>query len=81
MYALMGVLVILFNRRISNFFYNLVFMYTNKMNLRDVFIFKIDRNNEDAFYKVARCFTITIGLIIFAVSVFFIYFLGLNVLF
>jgi hypothetical protein len=81
LYAVLGLLIIIFSRLISNFFYNLVLIYTNKMNLNELFIFKIDRNNKDSFYSVAKCFTIMLGMIILISSIYFIYVLNLNIFF
>ncbi|MFW6286287.1 MAG: hypothetical protein ACOC16_04165 [Nanoarchaeota archaeon] len=80
-YLLLGILIIIFNGRISSFFYNLVLLYTNQMNLKDIFLFKVNRKNADSLFSVARYFTITLGLMIIVTSLYFIYSLGMSFLF
>ena len=60
-YCFLGLLLVLFSKTISNFVYNIILMYTDKMNLKDVFLFKIDHSNRDSFFKLARWFIIFLG--------------------
>lgn len=71
LYIFLGLFFILFSKMISNFIYNLALMYTDKMNLRDVFLFKIDHSNRDSFFSLARGFTIFLGILVISICIYF----------
>lgn len=71
-YAVVGLCLILFNRQISDFNYKLVLYFTNKLNLDDLFLFKVNHKNRDSMRVLTRTFTITFGLIIFSLSIYYL---------
>lgn len=73
-YALFGIFLIIFSSFISNFLYNLVLYYTNKVNLKDFFLFKVNHKNKDSLFSLAKYFTCFFGFFLFLVSVYFLYF-------
>lgn len=74
LYLFMGLFFIIFSKKISNFVYNLILMYMNKMNLKDVFLFKVDHSNRDSFFSLARWFIIFFGIAIISFCIYFIFF-------
>ena len=72
MYAFIGLLMIIFSSFISHYLYNLVLVYTNRMDLKDAFLFRVNRKNRDSMFSVARYFTITVGLTIIFTSLYYI---------
>ncbi len=69
-YAIFGALLIFFNKHISDLNYKLVLYYTNKLHLKDFFIFKINHKNKDSMHFLTRSFTFIFGLAIFLLSVY-----------
>lgn len=69
-YGIVGLLFIIFNKKIAELNYKLVLFYTNKLNVKDFFIFKIDHNNRDSMFFLTRSFTIFFGIGIFAFSLY-----------
>lgn len=74
LYIFLGLFLIFFSKKISNFVYNLILMYMNKMNLKDVFLFKVDHSNRDSFFSLARWFIIFFGIGIISFAIYFIWF-------
>lgn len=72
-YASFGFFMFLFNLKIANFFNNLVLYFTNKLKLKDLFIFRVDNNNKDFMFSLMKFFTITFALCILLFSIYEIY--------
>lgn len=72
-YLIFGILMIIFSSKISEFFYKMVLLYTNKMNLKDLFLFKVNNKNRDSLFSLARYITIFIGLVIISTCLYLIY--------
>ncbi|MCA9496077.1 MAG: hypothetical protein KC589_03980 [Nanoarchaeota archaeon] len=71
-YALIGLMLILFNRQISDFNYKLVLYFTNKLNLDQLFLFRVDHKNRDSMRVLTRTSTICFGLLIFSLSIYYL---------
>ena len=65
-YSILGLIFILFNKQISDINYKLVLFYTNKLNLKDFFLYKINHKNKDSMRFLTRSFTFLLGLTIFS---------------
>lgn len=72
-YAALGLIFILFNKKISNIIYSLTLYYTEKLRLKDLFLFKVDDNNRNSMYFLTKNITISLGLLIFATSLYYLY--------
>lgn len=73
-YAFIGLLLIIFNKYVSEITYNLVLYFTEKLNLTEVFLFKVDETNKNSMFFLTRSFTIALGLIIFSTCVYLMFF-------
>ncbi len=73
-YLVIGILLILFNKQIAQINYKLMLYYTDKLNLKDVFIFKVDNTNRNSLFTLTRAFTLILGLFITATCIYFLYF-------
>ena len=71
-YSILGLIMILFNNIISSFFYNLVLYFTDKLNLKELFLFKINRKNKDSLFSLMRSFIIMFGLMILSFCFYFL---------
>jgi len=73
-YSIFGLLFIIFNKQISDFNYKLVLYFTNKLYLKDFFIFKIDHSHKDSFRFLIRSFTFLFGLFILILTSYYLKF-------
>ena len=73
-YAILGLIFILFSKQIGDIYYKLVLYYTDKLNLNDFRMFKIDHKNKNSMYFLARSFSIMFGIFILASSIYHLYF-------
>ena len=69
-HALIGLILILFSKRITHFTYSLTLYFTGKLNLDKVFLFKIDDSNRNSMFFLMRSFTIMFGIFILAGSLY-----------
>ncbi len=72
-YAIIGGIFILFNKQIAKINYKLVLFYTDKLNLKAVFLFKIDDTNRNSLFFLTRTFTIFFGIALLTASLSQIY--------
>jgi len=73
-YIILGIILVLFSKKISSIIYNLVLVLTDKTHVSQLFIFKTDKKNIDALFKVAWLITLTFGLVIVSFSLYILYF-------
>ena len=73
-YGILGTLFILFNKQIGDFNYKIVLYYTDKLRLKDWFIFKVDHKNKNSMYFLTRSFSVIFGISILASSIYHLYF-------
>lgn len=73
-YIIIGVFFVVFYIPISNFFYKLTLLFTNKLRLDNMFLYKIDKTNNDIIYKLARKFTLMLGILIILLTLGFCYY-------
>lgn len=73
-YLVIGLFFIIFSKNISNFIYNLILMYMDRVNLKDVFLFKVDHSNRDSFFSLARWFVTFLGLFLVSFCAYFIWY-------
>ena len=66
-YAFVGLLFMIFNKKLGDLNYKLVLYYTDKLHLKDFFIFKIDHNNVDSMIFLTRSFAALFGLSIIVI--------------
>ena len=71
-YSIIGFLLVIFNKFISELFYNLTLYFTEKINLKEVFLFKVDNTNRNSMFFLTRSFTIAFGIMIIASSIYYI---------
>lgn len=69
-YAVLGFLLLLFNKWITYFFYNLILVFTDKVQIDHLFLFKIDNNNKNSMIFLMRAFIITFSLCILLFSLY-----------
>jgi hypothetical protein len=72
-YVVLGLFFLVFNSKIGSFVYKLTLLFTDKMNLSDFFIFKIDNTNRDSFYVLTRSFSAFFGLALIAAALWVLY--------
>jgi len=72
-YGALGLLLVLLNKKISDLNYKLILFYTNKLRLKDLFIFKVNNQNKNSMRLLTRFFTVTFGFMIFMISLYYIY--------
>lgn len=72
-YLLLGLSFVIFNKSIGSWVYKLTLLFTDKLNLSELFVFRIDEKNRDSFFFLMRTFSISFGLMImvFVMYVFF----------
>jgi len=71
-YNFLGLVFIIFNKKLSYYFYNLILYYTDKLKLSEVFIFKVDNTNRNSMFFLTRCFTIFFGVAIILLSLLYL---------
>lgn len=67
-YVLLGLFLIFFNKFIGAWVYKFTLLFTDKLKLSDLFIFRIDSKNKDSFFFLTRSFSIMFGICIIAAS-------------
>jgi len=72
-YSIIGLLLVYFNKQISNLNSRLILFYTQKLKLKDFFLFKIDKKNKSSMQLLTRIFTSTFGMTIFFISIYYIF--------
>jgi len=72
LYTFFGILLIIFNKDISNVLYNLILYYTDKLKIKELFIFKVDESNRNSMFFLTRAFTVLFGLAIVSACLYFI---------
>jgi len=72
-YALLGLVFFILNKKITYIIYNLILYFTNKLNLKEVFIFRIDDYNRNSMFFLMRSFTILFGLLLIATSAYYFF--------
>lgn len=60
--------MILFNRYITDFLYKFTLYLTDKMELKEVFFFKVDHSNRNSMFFLTRTFTIFFGIFLASFS-------------
>ncbi len=73
LYIFLGILFVLLNKKISNLLYGLILYFTNKLNIEDLFIFRVDNENRNSMFFLMRSFTILFGISLILISFYFIY--------
>lgn len=73
-YAILGALLIIFNKYIAEFIYKLVLYFTDKVNINELFLFKVNNQNKDSLFSLSRAITLILGISIFTYSIYFQYF-------
>ena len=72
-YGIMGVLLILFNHKMGEWNYKLALLYTDKLKIQDMFIFRINSKNRDSFFSLTRAISVILGLTFIATAFYGIY--------
>lgn len=75
LYAFFGFILVLCNKQISFFAYKLILLFTDKLQLDEFFIFKVDKNNKNSLIFITRGFTVSFGLSIVAFSIYHVIYL------
>lgn len=70
LYALLGTMFLLLNKRLATWGYKLSLLYTSKLSLQEVFIFKLDARNKNSMFTLMRTFTISFGLMLISLSLY-----------
>lgn len=70
LYAFFGLLLVLFFKKISYIAYNLTLIFTDKLQIDQLFIFKIDNKNKNTLLFIMEAFTLTFGLAIVLFSIY-----------
>lgn len=63
-YIIFGLILAIFNRFFGLWVYRLTLVFTDKLHISDMFIFRIDKKNRDSFYFLMRSFCILFGLML-----------------
>lgn len=71
-YVILGLTIALFNKFFALWIYRLILVFTDKLQVSEMFLFKIDNKNKDTFYFLIRSFCILFGLILAFSSGYFI---------
>lgn len=69
-YVILGLILIIFNKQINNLYYKFVLFYTDKLNLSDLFVFKVNNRNKGSLMLYSRIFMIVFGIIIVLFSLY-----------
>ena len=72
-YVILGLIFILFNKQIGNLNYKLVLYYTDKLSLKDFWMFKVDDANRNSMFFLTRSFSVFFGLSICASAIYHLY--------
>lgn len=67
-YIFLGLFLILFNRFIGAWVYKFTLLFTDKLKISELFIFRIDSKNRDSFFFLTRSFSIMFGICIIGAS-------------
>lgn len=73
-YAFIGLLLIIFNKYVSEITYNLVLYFTEKLDLQELFLFKIDETNRNSMFSLMRTFTTLFGILIVTTCLYYMYY-------
>lgn len=68
-YIIIALFFIIFSEKISIFLYRLVLMYTDKLNMKELFYFKVNGVNRDSLFLIAKIVVIVMGLMLFFGSI------------
>lgn len=63
-YVILGILFIIFNKFIGEWMYKLTLLFTDKLKISELFIFRVDSKNRDSFFFLTRSFSIFFGIFI-----------------
>jgi hypothetical protein len=76
-YLFISLLIILFSKLITINSYKFILCLTEKLNLDEFFIFKVDDNNYHSLICYSRIFLLSFGITIFILTFYYYIFLSL----
>lgn len=72
-YAIVGIFMTVFNKKVGSWNYKLTLLYTDKLNIGEFFLFKINNANRDSFFFLTRAISVSLGLTFMATAIWIYY--------
>jgi hypothetical protein len=70
LYVILGFIFIFLNKKIGAWVYKLTLLFTDKLRMSELFIFRIDSKNRDSFFFLTRSFSILFGISIVVLALY-----------
>lgn len=72
-YFLFGMVLALFNKFFGLWVYRLALLLTDKLQVSDMFLFRVDETNRDSFFFLTRSFCVLFGLMLSFAALYFLF--------
>ena len=69
LYGIFGLLIMIFHSSISKFFYKLSLLFTDKLKLDNLMLYKVDESNKNILLRIAKRITFFLGAMILLIAI------------
>ena len=73
-YFFLGIVLLILNKYLADLNYKLILYYTNKLNISEIFIFKVNHKNRDSLFFLTRSFVIFFALSLIATTSYYLFY-------